>query len=101
MSKYSGGQGHVTQLGCWSFGEPPGQPLKVVTTSTSSFSAKRTHLRKAVSWAVAIFLSGWIGLPWTDRHEILSPRLVMEFSHSLAFLSLASRASVSQCAVPG
>src|SRR5690349_12382395 len=44
-SRYSGGQGHVTQLGCFDAGESPGQPEKSITTGTFNFAASSTVLR--------------------------------------------------------
>ena len=52
-SRYSGGQGVVTQLGCRDSGPSPGQPEKVTTTGTSSCSASRTVVRKVSSSALA------------------------------------------------
>ena len=46
----------MTQFGCVSPGAPPGQPLKVVTTSTPSFCARSTHRRNAASWCGGDFL---------------------------------------------
>ena len=42
MSRKSPGHGQVTQLGVLSCFDPPGQPLKVITTSVPSFGASST-----------------------------------------------------------
>ena len=73
-----------------------GQPLKVVTTPTSSFSARRTQRSNAAWCSEAISFFGWIGLPCTERQEICSPREWIACRNAFAFASLASSASGSQ-----
>src|SRR5580700_2129066 len=63
-SRYSGGHGHVTQLGAFASAESPGQPEKSTTTGTPSFSASRMVLRLTSCACFACTGSGCKALPW-------------------------------------
>src|SRR5688572_30615072 len=90
ISRKSGGHGQVTQFGRLSPGAPPGQPLKVVTTSTPSLLARRTAFLNSASCAAAIFLFGCKGFPWQESDDSFNPREVISSIHALASLLSAS-----------
>ena len=95
-SRNSGGHGVVIQFGCFASSESPGQPEKVTTTGTSRRFARQTVFRNVSSYAWAVFLSGWSGLPWHDSALIVSPASVsLPLSRSVPRSSF-TRASTSR-----
>src|SRR5256714_8703501 len=100
ISRKSGGHGQVTQLGYLAFGPSPGHSEKSTTTGTPNFSANKIVFRLISRFCLAIFLSGWIGLPWQLRALML-----ISYLSSLALNSASSEALSSmdnlQCALPG
>src|SRR5207249_9533985 len=99
-SRYSGGQGHVTQFGYLALSLSPGQPEKSITTGTPSFSARSTVLREVSWYAFAMPWSGCKGLPWQLRALMVNP-----LSASFCLKSLSALLSPSidslQCGSPG
>src|SRR5271167_4624946 len=99
-SRYSVGQGQVTQLGYFALSLSPGQPEKSTTTGTSSFSASRIVLRLVSANALATSLFGCRGLPWE-----LSALIVNPLSASFVLKSFRATRSLSidslQCGSPG
>src|SRR3984885_1426896 len=89
-SRYSGGQGHVTQFGYLALSLSPGHPEKSITTGTSSFSARRIVLRLVSAYAFATAGLGCRGLPCE-----LSALMVNPLSESFVFKSFNSARSVS------
>src|ERR1700761_8414819 len=99
-SRYSGGQGQVTQLGYFAVSLSPGQPEKSITIGTPSFDANST-VRRLVSWyALAVAASGCNGLPWQLSALIEKPPSSSFFLNSFSSFSLPAIESL-QCGSPG
>src|SRR5713226_970077 len=99
-SRYSGGQGQVTQLGYLALSLSPGHPEKSITTGTPIFSASRMVCLLTSWFFFATALSGCRGLPWQLRALIEKPLSSSFTWNSLSLVLLLSMSSL-QCGSPG
>src|SRR5713101_6365917 len=92
-SRYSGGQGQVTQLGYLALSLSPGQPEKSITTGTPSFWASRIVFLLVSAFVFPIAAFGCRGLPWqlSALMEIpLSSRSCLKSFSSCLFCNMDS-----------
>src|SRR5207302_11163985 len=82
-SKYSGGQGQVTQFGYLAFSLSPGQPEKSMTTGTPSLAASSTVRLLVSANPFATAESGCSGLPCELSALMLNPLSSNCFLNSL------------------
>src|SRR3982751_6933717 len=98
-SRYSGGQGQVTQFGYFALSLSPGQPEKSMTTGTPSLAASSTVRLLVSTNALAVAGSGWSGLPCELRALMEKPWPSSFFLNSVSSFSFCSMDDL-QCGSP-